>query len=384
MFEEPQARRPVVASKLLMRIDNMDYEGLEGPILEEEVTKAMSGLGDDKAPRTDGFSLAFWKFFWSIVSGEVMQVLEEFHLHNVVVSSLNANFLVLIPKKGGAGDIQDFRSISLVGSLYKILAKVLTNRLKKVISKMVSNSQNAFVGVGGMEDVDKAVVLFGCNVGRFPTSYLHLPFGAPHRSIGVWDVIEERFKRKLVAWKKQYLSKGDRLVLIKSTLSSLPIYFMPFFVIPKKVNQVRENSKELLWRDTEERRKFHLVNWVEVCKNKKHGGLGLRHLEGLNQAFLGKWLWRFSLERESLWRKVILGKFGEVEGGWITREAKIALNLVVNNFWVGLGVPGFNEKSSPIIEIQGTGEEENNNLAVGSDLLILVYLGRAQLKDFQR
>ena len=62
MIEEPQARRPVVASKLLMRIDNMDYEGLEGPILEEEVTKAMSGLGDDKAPGTDGFSLAFWKF----------------------------------------------------------------------------------------------------------------------------------------------------------------------------------------------------------------------------------------------------------------------------------------------------------------------------------
>ena len=178
-----------------------------------------------------------------------------------------------------------------------------------------------------MEDVDKAVVLFGCNVGRFPTSYLHLPFGAPHRSIGVWDVIEERFKRKLVAWKKQYLSKGDRLVLIKSTLSSLPIYFMPFFVIPKKVNQVRENSKELLWRDTEERRKFHLVNWVEVCKNKKHGGLGLRHLEGLNQAFLGKWLWRFSLERESLWRKVILGKFGEVEGGWITREVRNCYRL---------------------------------------------------------
>ena len=86
-----------------------------------------------------------------------------------------------------------------------------------------------------MEDVDKAVVLFGCNVGRFPTSYLHLPLGAPHRSIGVWDVIEERFKRKLVAWKKQYLSKGGRLVLIKSTLSSLPIYFTSFFVIPKKV-----------------------------------------------------------------------------------------------------------------------------------------------------
>ena len=57
--------------------------------------------------------------------------------------------------------------------------------------------------VGGMEDVDRAAALFGCKVGRFPISYLVLPLGAPHRSIGVWDVIEERFKRKLAVWKKQ-------------------------------------------------------------------------------------------------------------------------------------------------------------------------------------
>ena len=65
-----------------------------------------------------------------------------------------------------------------------------------------------------------------------------------------------------------------------------------------------------------------MVNWAEVCKDKKHGRLGLRHLKGLNQALLGKWLWKFSLERESLWRKVIFGKFGEVEGGWTTREVR--------------------------------------------------------------
>ncbi|RVW25796.1 hypothetical protein CK203_114102 [Vitis vinifera] len=66
---------------------------------------------------------------------------------------------------------------------------------------------------------------------------------------------------------------------------------------------------------------------AEVCKDKKHGGLGLRHLEGLNQDLLGKWLWRFFLERENLWRKVILGKFGEVEGGWTAREVRDSYGL---------------------------------------------------------
>ena len=54
-------------------------------------------------------------------------------------------FLVLIPKKVGAEDLRDFRLISLVGSLYKWLIKILANRLKKVVGKVVSKAQGAFV-----------------------------------------------------------------------------------------------------------------------------------------------------------------------------------------------------------------------------------------------
>ena len=103
-------------------LDSLDNESLEGHFSEEEVTKALSDLGGDKVLGPDGFTLAFWNFFWPIVGGEVMQVFEEFHLQNACCRSLNATFLVLIPKKGGASDVQDFRPISLVGSLYKIMA----------------------------------------------------------------------------------------------------------------------------------------------------------------------------------------------------------------------------------------------------------------------
>ncbi|RVW22134.1 Transposon TX1 uncharacterized 149 kDa protein [Vitis vinifera] len=70
--------------------------------------------------------------------------------------SLNAAFLVLIPKKGGAGDVKDFRPISLLGSLYKPLAKVLVNRLKRLIGKVVSNGQNACVG--GRQILDATLI----------------------------------------------------------------------------------------------------------------------------------------------------------------------------------------------------------------------------------
>ncbi|RVW42483.1 hypothetical protein CK203_087835 [Vitis vinifera] len=70
---------------------------------------------------------------------------EDFHERGRFVKSIKASFLVLIPKRGGAEDLRDFRPISLVDSLYKLLTKVLTNGLKKIVGKIVSRSQNAFM-----------------------------------------------------------------------------------------------------------------------------------------------------------------------------------------------------------------------------------------------
>jgi len=71
---------------------------------------------------------------------------KEFYQHSKFEKSLNATFIALIPKKNGASDIRDFRPISLLGSVYKILATVLANRLKEVLDQLISESQNSFVG----------------------------------------------------------------------------------------------------------------------------------------------------------------------------------------------------------------------------------------------
>ena len=74
-----------------------------------------------------------------------MVFFREFHERGRFVKSLNATFLVLVPKKGGAENLKDFRPISLMESLYKLLAKVLANKIKKVMEKVILKSQNAFV-----------------------------------------------------------------------------------------------------------------------------------------------------------------------------------------------------------------------------------------------
>ncbi|RVW22135.1 hypothetical protein CK203_111318 [Vitis vinifera] len=84
-----------------------------------------------------------------------------------------------------------------------------------------------------------------------------------------------------------------------------------------------ENSRRLFLGRFGRWRKIHLVKWPAVCKAKDFGGLRLRRLDSLNQALLGKWLRRFFVERDSLWRKIICGNsrrwrgVGLLEGGGI-------------------------------------------------------------------
>jgi hypothetical protein len=119
---------------------------LERPFQEEEVLQALLSMDEDKASGPDSFTIAFFRSCWSIVKADLMRVFHNFHEHERFEKSLNATFIALIPKKIGQLEVRDFRPISLVGSVYKILAKVLASRLKQVLGALISNSQNAFIG----------------------------------------------------------------------------------------------------------------------------------------------------------------------------------------------------------------------------------------------
>ena len=410
-LSDPRGWRPCLSELNFKDLGRDAADSLEIPFIVEEVYAALTYLNGDKAPGPDGFPIAFWHFSWDFVKEEVMGFFKDFFEQNKFVRNLNFTILVLIPKKENAVDIKDYIPISLVGGLYKILAKVLANRLRRVVGQVVSTAQNAFVerrqildavlianeaidalskrkekglickldiekaydhlnwnfllsvmekmGFGrkwlnwiqwcistatfsvlvngtptgffrssrglrqgdplspylfvlGMEalsglidravqggflsgcyigkrngegmvishllyaddtllfcgvdqeqlanlswllmwfeiisglrinlnkseiisvgcsaEVDSLALELGCKVGALPSSYLGLPLGAPHNSVAVWDGIEERFRKRLALWKRQYISKGGRITLIRSTLSSLPIYFVSFSV----------------------------------------------------------------------------------------------------------------------------------------------------------
>ena len=155
--------------------------------------------------------------------------------------------------------------------------------------------------------------ILGSRVGELPMSYLGMPLGASHNSPSIWNPILEIFEQKLAGWKKLYLSKGGRLMLLKSTLSSLPTYFLSLFTIPThEANKIEKLQRDFLWGDS----KTHLVGWDKICAPIANGGLGIRKLTTFNKALLGKWLWRFGKEEDRLWRRVVASKYEEECGVW--------------------------------------------------------------------
>jgi hypothetical protein len=87
----------------------------------------------------------FIKEFCEVVQGDIMRFINDFHRNGKLTKGINNTFIALIPKVDSPQCLNDFRPISLVGCPYKILSKVLANRLKLVMMSLISETQTAFV-----------------------------------------------------------------------------------------------------------------------------------------------------------------------------------------------------------------------------------------------
>ena len=92
--------------------------------------------------------------------------------------------------------------------------------------------------------------------------------------------------------------------------------------------------RNFLWEGSGEEKKDHVVRWWEVSKPKSLGGLGVGNLVARNRAILGKWLWRFPLENESLWHYIFRSKYGIQINGWDAKEGKGVLPEVHGNLFL--------------------------------------------------
>ena len=126
-------------------------------------------------------------------------------------------------------------------------------------SLRINLDKSEIIPVGEVEEVEELAVELGCRVGYLPSSYLDLPLGAHHKSLSMWDGVEERVRRRLALWKRQHISKGGRITFIKSTMASMPLYQMSLFRMPKVVaRRLEKLQRDFLWGGGNLERKAHL------------------------------------------------------------------------------------------------------------------------------
>ena len=104
------------------------------------------------------------------------------------------------------------------------------------------------------------------------------------------------------------LSYGDRLVLVNSVLTSLPMFMLSFFELPKGVRKRLDFYRSrLFWQSDENKRKYMLTKWNIICRPKDQGGLGVEVLELKNKCVLSKWLFKL-LNEEGVWQELLQNK----------------------------------------------------------------------------
>ncbi|KAJ0641962.1 putative RNA-directed DNA polymerase [Helianthus annuus] len=156
-FEEPLNSRPLLECPFLNKVSDMEAEALVCPFSLSEIKKAVWECEGDRAPGPDGINFKFIKRFWDTLEGDFMGLFQHFYMAEQLNSGCMSSFLALIPKRSDPGGLHEYRPISLIGCLNKVVSKVLVNRLKSVISKLVSEEQTGFLA--GRSILDGVIIL---------------------------------------------------------------------------------------------------------------------------------------------------------------------------------------------------------------------------------
>ena len=122
-----------------------DNKFLNQPISFEEVKQVVFKLNPEKSPGPDGFQAFFYQKCWDILGKDLWEALEASRKGGSLLSEINHSFITLIPKNSKPEKPSDFRPIALCNTIYKIYSKILANRLKIILPKIISEEQTGFV-----------------------------------------------------------------------------------------------------------------------------------------------------------------------------------------------------------------------------------------------
>lgn len=207
------------------RLDEAEGELLTREFSEEEIKEAIWDCDNSKSPGPDGFGLDFFKHSWETIKEDLIRFFAEFHVNGKLVRGLNSSFVALIPKREGGHNLNHYRPISLIGSTYKILAKVLARRMKTVLGKVIGESQSAFLKgrfiLDGVVALNEAIE--DAKKSKKKRLLFKVDFAKAFDSVS-WEFLLKmlenlNFPTKWVLWMKECISTANANVLVNGSPS---------------------------------------------------------------------------------------------------------------------------------------------------------------------
>jgi mannosylglycoprotein endo-beta-mannosidase len=167
------------------------------------------------------------------------------------------------------------------------------------------------------QDCEKAIgyaEILNCATGTWPIKYLGVPVSSSKLHVRDWVPVDEKMLGRLDGWKGSALSLGGRLILLNSSLSSIPTYYMSMHLLPQTIlKRMDRTRKKFFWQGGGEKKKYHLVKWLKITSPKSKGGLGVKDLRKMNLSLLCKWWWKLEFE-EGMWQEIVRKKYKIFQG----------------------------------------------------------------------
>jgi len=149
ILKEPEGNRTEAIRAITQHIPKIINEEHNNKLLQpttlKEVEEAMAQLKDGKAPGPDGFTANFFHEFWDLIKAEVWELVEESRSTHWVLPALNSTFIALVPKEAESHKPEKYRPIALCNVIYKLISKVIANRLKPLLPLLISPEQTGYV-----------------------------------------------------------------------------------------------------------------------------------------------------------------------------------------------------------------------------------------------
>ena len=207
------------------QLNQMDKSSCEGDISDQECEKALRAMMNNKSPSVSGFSKEFFLFFWKELGDMVVTYINQARENGTFFVTQRRGVLTLLPKKGDQKLIKNKRAICLLDIIYKIVAKVLANRMMAVMSKIVASDQTGsmrgrYIGTNLRTIAD---VIHYCGADRLEGLLMALDFRNAFNTVEYGFVYEAlkmfNFGESFISWIR-LLHHGSELTVINNGFTS--------------------------------------------------------------------------------------------------------------------------------------------------------------------